>query len=63
MAKTNGKAELRNVKVGIQTEETAEIRSGVQEGDRVIVAGQDALQNGGAIRIQGQESGQQAAMR
>jgi RND family efflux transporter MFP subunit len=55
------KAERRDVRVGIQTEQTAEILSGVRDGERVIVAGQDALKDGGSIRVEGAAGGQQRA--
>jgi RND family efflux transporter MFP subunit len=38
--------EKRNVTLGIQTANRAEITSGVQEGDRVIASGQGGYQNG-----------------
>jgi RND family efflux transporter MFP subunit len=45
-------AELRTITTGVETPETIEVRAGVKAGDRIIVAGQDALQDGGKIRIQ-----------
>ena len=65
VAQTGDTAKLRSVKVGVQTAETAEVRSGVQPGERVVVAGQEALENGGKIRIQagGDEGGVVAAAR
>ena len=49
----NSKTAVRKpVKVGIQTSETSEILQGLQEGDQVIVAGQDSLKNGSAVLIE-----------
>jgi HlyD family secretion protein len=46
------KAVRRPVQVGIQTSQTVEVRSGVKEGDQIVVAGQDALRDGATVRIQ-----------
>lgn len=62
VASEDSKAELRPVKVGVQTEQTAEVLSGVRAGERVIVAGQDTLANGAAIRIQEETGAQRAAL-
>ena len=56
IAGQNNKAELRPVQVGIQTRETAEIRTGVRAGERIIVTGQDALADGAAITVQGEQA-------
>ena len=37
--------------LGVTTAETAELRSGVNPGDQVIVVGQNALRDGAAIRV------------
>lgn len=56
VAKNNGQAEQRPVKIGITTATTAEILSGVRPGDQVIIAGQDGLKNGSPIQIEGSNS-------
>ncbi len=65
VAQTGDTAKLRSVKVGVLTAETAEVRSGVRPGERVIVAGQEALEDGGKIRVQagGDEGGTVASAR
>lgn len=52
VAENGGKAVRRTIKVGIQTAETAEVTSGVRNGEQVIVAGQDGLRDGAPIRVQ-----------
>ena len=44
-------AEQRKVTLGVTTAETAELRSGINAGDQVIVVGQNALRDGSAIRV------------
>jgi RND family efflux transporter MFP subunit len=62
VAQNGGRAVRRPVKVGIQTPETTEILSGVQDGEQVVVAGQDALKDGSPIRVQdGNDASQQTA--
>jgi len=62
VAENGGRAVRREVKVGIQTSETTEILSGVQEGEQVVVTGQDALRDGRPIRVlDGSEAAQQTA--
>jgi RND family efflux transporter MFP subunit len=46
---TSNHVEKRNVTLGIQTANRAEIMSGVQEGDRVIASGQGGYQNGESV--------------
>ncbi len=48
----NGKvAARRPVKLGYEEADLVEVRSGLQEGDKVIVVGQDGLSEGTPIRI------------
>ena len=49
------------VQVGIQTDTTAEIKSGVSSGDTVVVAGQTGLKDGGKITIKQNEAQQSAS--
>jgi multidrug efflux pump subunit AcrA (membrane-fusion protein) len=67
LAANGGKvAKAKEVKVGITTDVTAEILSGVQNGDQVITAGQDSLKDGALIQVEGggeAETPQQAAAR
>ncbi|MFP4445872.1 MAG: efflux RND transporter periplasmic adaptor subunit [Desulfosudaceae bacterium] len=48
----DGKAAARPVKTGIATDNRVEIISGIQLGDKVIVAGNEALKNGADIRVE-----------
>ncbi len=49
----NGKVAARHaVKVGIQTDKTSEIMTGIRPGDSVIVAGQDGLRDGAPIQVE-----------
>jgi RND family efflux transporter MFP subunit len=45
----NNRVHIRNVEVGIQGSKLAEIKSGLQEGDRVIVGGQEKYNEGEPI--------------
>jgi HlyD family secretion protein len=67
LATNGGKvAKAQTVKVGITTDVTVEILSGVQNGDQVITAGQDSLKDGAAIQVEGggeANAPQQAASR
>ncbi len=45
----NNRVHIRNVEVGIQGSKLAEIKSGLQEGDRVIVGGQEKYNEGEQI--------------
>jgi len=56
VVKNGGQAEQRPVKIGITTDTTAEILSGVRPGDSVIVAGQDGLKNGAPVQIESSSS-------
>jgi HlyD family secretion protein len=47
----NGRAEERRVQVGYMNPQYVEILSGVKPGEKVIVAGQNALQNGDWITV------------
>jgi multidrug efflux system membrane fusion protein len=42
---------LKTVQVGITTETSADILSGISDGDRVVVDGTDRLQEGAAVRV------------
>lgn len=55
------KAVLRDVRIGVVTPQTVEIRAGVQAGEQVVVAGQEALSDGGAINVRGQDGAERAA--
>lgn len=46
-----GKAEKRKLQIGIQDEEYTEILDGIQPGEEVISAGQDALKNGDSVKV------------
>nr|CAA9231210.1 hypothetical protein AVDCRST_MAG63-1108 [uncultured Armatimonadetes bacterium] len=61
VAGAGNKAELRTLRVGIQARDFVEALSGVRAGERVVVAGQDALADGGALTIQAGGGEQQAA--
>ncbi len=45
------RAELRNVTRGVTVDEAVEIVAGIEEGERVVVAGQAALGDGALLRI------------
>ncbi len=51
IAKDDGTAERREVQVGVIVDGTAEIVSGISEGEKVIVSGVQALDDGVKIRI------------
>ncbi|MBC8104315.1 MAG: efflux RND transporter periplasmic adaptor subunit [Cytophagales bacterium] len=53
-------AKAQDVKIGITTDLTAEIVTGVQSGDQVITAGQDGLKDGAPIQVEGGGSGTSA---
>ena len=48
-----GKATARMVKTGIEADNRIEIISGIQSGDKVIVAGNEKLKNGAEVRVAG----------
>lgn len=48
---TDGRAEEREVELGVNQAERVEIRSGVEPGDTVVVVGQDNLQPGIAVNL------------
>ena len=52
LAGSDGKAHLVKVKVGIRSQELAEIQSGLKEGDSVITVGGYALPDGTKIKIE-----------
>ena len=47
----NGKAQRRNIMLGIEDDEHAEVRSGVKAGEMVIVDGQAGLPDGATITV------------
>jgi len=51
----DGKAKARMIKTGIEADNRIEIISGIQPGDKVIVAGNEKLKNGADVRIAGEE--------
>lgn len=58
------RADLRTIRVGVQTPETVEVREGIRAGERVIVVGQDGLADGDVIRVQSQpETSRTASVR
>jgi HlyD family secretion protein len=50
-----GKAHRQVVEVGIEQEETIQALSGLQSGQRVVVAGQAALRDGQPVRVPGEQ--------
>jgi len=48
-----GKATARMVKTGIEADNRIEIISGIQSGDKVILAGNEKLKNGAEVRLAG----------
>jgi RND family efflux transporter MFP subunit len=50
----NGKAIARMVETGIESANRVEIVSGIQAGDKVIVAGNEKLKNGAEVRLAGE---------
>jgi multidrug efflux pump subunit AcrA (membrane-fusion protein) len=51
----DGKAERREVTVGLRDENFAEIISGIVAGEAVITAGQQFLEDGAAVRLEGEK--------
>lgn len=49
-----GKAQRRDVQIGLQQEGTVQVLSGIEPGQRVVVAGQAALRNGQPVRVAGE---------
>src|ERR1700722_12812814 len=47
----NSRVHLKTVKVGITTDTSADILSGISEGDRVVVDGTDRLSEGAEVRV------------
>jgi RND family efflux transporter MFP subunit len=47
----NGTAERREISLGMESEETVEILSGLEPGERVVVAGQNFLSDGDPVRV------------
>jgi len=46
----NGRVELRNVALGLETANRIEVRSGLNEGDMVVLSGRSALQPGQEVK-------------
>jgi multidrug efflux pump subunit AcrA (membrane-fusion protein) len=53
-----GRAELREVAVGVTIDRFTEIRSGILPGERVIVQGQQFVSDGSAVRVAGGRDGE-----
>jgi RND family efflux transporter MFP subunit len=51
VASSDGKAVLRNILIGRESNESLEVLSGLSEGDKVVVSGQVNLTDGKAIKI------------
>jgi len=49
-----GKAHRRDVKLGLQQEETVQVISGIEPGQRIVMAGQAALRDGQPVRVAGE---------
>jgi membrane fusion protein, multidrug efflux system len=47
----NSRVHLKNVQVGITTDTSADILSGISEGDRVVIDGTDRLSEGTEVRV------------
>ena len=47
----NSRVHLRPVQVGITTDTSADILSGISEGDRVVIDGTDRLSEGAEVRV------------
>ncbi len=52
-----GKAQRRVIELGIEQEETIQVLSGLEAGQRVVVAGQAALRDGQPVRAGGEQPG------
>jgi len=46
----NDRVEVRKIELGIETANLVEVRSGLNEGDRVVLSGRSGLQPGGEVR-------------
>ncbi len=57
VANLQGIAEKRPVTLGLEEKEWIEVLAGVQEGDRVIVAGQGGLKDGSSVKVLDGEEG------
>ena len=55
----SGRATLRRVTTGIESDGRVEVRSGVEEGERVVIRGQNLLDDGALVRIIGTDDGDQ----
>ena len=51
MVNGTGEAHLRTVETAFSTDEAAAIRSGLQEGEQVVIEGQSNLRDGSRVRI------------
>jgi multidrug efflux pump subunit AcrA (membrane-fusion protein) len=51
-----GKARRHVLEIGIEQDQTVQVLSGLEPGQRIVVAGQAALRDGQAVRLPGQDS-------
>ena len=56
-----GVARLRRVTIGIEQGDTLEVLDGLEEGDRVVLVGKEALRDGSPIRLFGDEPESEAS--
>jgi multidrug efflux pump subunit AcrA (membrane-fusion protein) len=49
----DGKASLREIQLGITDGKQTEVLSGLEPGDQLVVAGQETLNDGDAVRMGG----------
>jgi hypothetical protein len=52
----NGKAALREISNGVTLDGWTEIKSGLIEGDAVIIQGQQLLSDGASVQVSGSEA-------
>ncbi|MFO8027500.1 MAG: efflux RND transporter periplasmic adaptor subunit [Opitutales bacterium] len=48
---SDGRAERRTIELGVERERVVQVTNGIDEGDRVIVAGNENLKDGASVRI------------
>jgi HlyD family secretion protein len=56
VATPDGKAVRRNIKTGVETDQTVEVLSGVREGEMVVIAGQGTLKDGSKIDVKNSDA-------
>ncbi len=61
VSKGDSVAELRQLELGIEQGDKIEVISGIQPGDKIIITGQNSLQDGGKIRVASQSTFQSAS--